>query len=105
MNNTTSSSMQHDIDIEKIEKLLSAKKYDEVKFLIKEAVDKKFSSKERGAALVAAASLYIQVSNKIQARYRDLLREAVMGVKKLKDSERQVADRVQLDDVREGLKS
>ncbi len=91
------------IDITKIETLLSEKKYDEVRSLISSAVSTEFSSEERGAALTGLAQVYMELSNAVNLRYRDALKEALAGMKALNKAEAKSSENIKLAEVRESL--
>lgn len=92
-----------DIDIQKLESLLDAKKYDEARELINAAVSENLTQEQRGAALAGIASVYVEVSNAINARYKDALEEAVAGIKQLKAAESRANDKVKLAGLRSDL--
>ena len=92
-----------DIDIKNIESLLAEKKYDEVKAAIIEASSKEFSDEERGAALTGLASVYMDISNAINTRYRDALQEAVAGMKDINAAENNASEKAKLVEVRAKL--
>jgi hypothetical protein len=92
-----------DIDIKKIEALLDEEKFDEVRTIINGAVSSEFSKEERGAALTGLASVYLQVSNAINSRYKAALEEAIDGMKQLRAAESRMNDKAKLTEVRAGL--
>jgi len=96
--------MSTNIDSKNIEDLLAHKKYDEVRAIISASVHQKFSEEEKGAALVGIASIYMDISNSINAAYRDALQEAIDGIKEINKAESKFADKIKLAEVREGLK-
>jgi transcriptional regulator NrdR family protein len=92
-----------DTIIKKLEALLTEKKYDEVHDLIKEIVSTKMTSEEKGAALVNFASVYLELSNTINAHYLDALEEAVAGMKEINTAEAKSNDTIRVAELRETL--
>ncbi len=88
------------IDINNIESLLAEKKYDEVRAIIQEATSKEFSDEERGATLTGLASVYMDISNAINIRYRDALQEALAGMKDINAAEGKAVENAKLAEVR-----
>jgi len=91
------------IEPQQVETLLKEKKYDEVCALIKGAAEAPMTDKEKGAALVGIASVYMDVSNSIGAQYRDALDEAIAGMKAINVAETDMGDKIKLASVRQGL--
>ncbi|MEK7185025.1 MAG: hypothetical protein AAB726_00155 [Patescibacteria group bacterium] len=94
-----------DSDIKNIELLLSEKKYDEARAIITAALEAKFSPEEKGAALTGMASVYLDISNTINMRYRDALQEAIAGMKKINSAETDISEKIKLAEVRDKLNS
>lgn len=91
------------INITNIEALLIEKKYDEVRAVIKELVSSKLTDKEKGAALIDYASLYIDISNAINEKYKEALEQVIEGMKEINAAENGVSDKIKLADVRDSL--
>lgn len=91
------------IDITNIEALLIEKKYDEVRALMKELLSAKLTDKEKGAALVDYASLYMDISNAINEKYKEALEQAIQGMKEINAAESGVNDSIDLATVRNAL--
>jgi hypothetical protein len=94
-----------EIDINNIETLLSEKKFDQVRDIINSVVTKKFSGAEKGAVLAGLASVYLDISNAINSRYRDALQQAVEGMKEINAAEAKSDERIKLAEVRNKLNS
>jgi len=91
------------MDIKNIESLLAEKKYDEVRAIINEAVNTKFSETEKGAALAGLASAYMDISNTVNIQYLEALKEAVSGMKKINTAEARSNDNIKLVEIRSKL--
>ncbi len=91
------------IDITNIEALLIEKKYDEVRAIIKELISTKITDKEKGAALIDYAGLYMDISNAINEKYKEALEQAIEGMKEINTAEAGVHDKIELATVREAL--
>lgn len=92
------------IDIQKIEELLEAGKKDEARQLIISGVKEKLTDQEKGAALVDFASIYLEVSNSIQRKYKAQLEEVIAGLKKIKAAEAGLDDKVRIAELKKDLK-
>ena len=91
------------IDIQKLETLLVEKKFDEARVLIQSTISAKSSEKEQGAMLIDIASIYMQMVNSANATYRDALKEAIEGMKKINKSESRMTDAHKIQAVKESL--
>lgn len=92
-----------DIDTKNIEQLLIEKKYDEVRKIITELTSAKFSDEEKGAVLVGISSIYLDISNAINANYRDALKEVIASMKEIDKAENSVSEKIKLEEVRRKL--
>ncbi len=91
------------MDIKNIEKLLEEKKYDEVRSIVNNIASSKMTDKETGAALTGIASAYLEISNSINARYLDVLQQAIEGMKKINSAENKSLENIKLSEIRGGL--
>ncbi len=91
------------IDPQHIESLWTEKKYDEVRKIIAEASATPLSNKEKGAAFVGLASIYLDLVNTIKNNYCNALQKAVNGMKKIADIERQGEKKLKLKAVKADL--
>ena len=89
-----------DIDSKNIEALLDQGKYDEVRALVDQAVTAQMTPAQKGATLTDFASLYMDVVNSINERYRKTLEEVLEGMKALNKAESQAKDNVRMQEVR-----
>ena len=89
--------------IKELEKLLSEKKTDEAKALIKGIVLEKMTPEEKGESLVNIASMYLDIMNKIDRQYEQALKDALTGLKDLDNRESKAKDEESLRKVRESL--
>lgn len=92
-----------DIDIKNIEKLLEEKKYDEVRNIVNGVASSKLSDKETGAVLTGVASVYLEVSNAINERYKEVLKQAIEGMKKINNAENKSLEKIKLSEIRDSL--
>ncbi|MFA7244401.1 MAG: hypothetical protein WC080_03890 [Patescibacteria group bacterium] len=70
-------------NIEEIEKLLKEGKKDEAKKLITDLVSQDMSDKERGSVYTDLALAYMEISNEINRKYLEELREISAGLKEI----------------------
>jgi hypothetical protein len=91
------------MDTQNIEKLLAEKNYDAVRKIIEDAVSQKLTTREKGAALTAFASIYMEISNAINEEYIQALDEVIAEMKQVKAMEIKFGDNVKLAEVRSKL--
>ncbi len=89
-----------DTDIKNIESLLDEGKFDDVKAIINSIANAQFSLREKGEAFVGFASIYMDISNAINTRYRDTLQQAIAGMKELNKAEVSHNEKIKLAEVR-----
>ncbi|MCX6743946.1 MAG: hypothetical protein NTX82_00260 [Candidatus Parcubacteria bacterium] len=68
-------------DEKKLADLLAKGKYGDAKEIIQEVLASDLTSEERGAALTNMAQLYLELNNKMSARYVAVLDEAIATLK------------------------
>ena len=86
-----------------ISQLIAEKKYDELRSYIATEVQKKYSSAERGQALLGLATLYIDITNAINSRHQSTLEDIAKRVNKINQTEMEVNDDIDLKIVRSKL--
>ncbi len=89
--------------IAQLEKLLSENKITEASALIKEIMDQKMTSEERGENLVNFATMYLDIMNSIDSEYEEALKEAVSALKDLDVKDLKKRDEDKLKKIRESL--
>ncbi len=90
-------------DIKNIEALLAEKKYDDVRTVLRAATDEKMTSLQKGAAFTGLASMYLDISNKINGQYLQALNEALAGLEALNLGQSKFNDKVRIGEVKESL--
>jgi hypothetical protein len=96
---TTNSSQ----DISKIESLLALGKLEEAKALIASAVQAQMGDIEKGRAIAGVASLYADVANAVNVKYRDALIKAIADIKRVDAAESKDMDTVRVEEVKKSL--
>lgn len=94
-----------DTQIQDIQKLIDEKKFEEAAALIKAATHEQLSGKQKGELYAGLASVYMKLTNAVNAGYRDALQEAIESAKKLQKVEVGVKEKISLAEVREKLNS
>jgi hypothetical protein len=92
-----------DIDIQNLETLLAEGKYDDARKIITEKISAPITDGEKGDNLIGLSTAYLDISNAINTRYRDALKEAVEGMKVLRSAESKNGETIQIAEVREKL--
>jgi hypothetical protein len=90
-------------DKKQFQTLMTEKKYEQARIMIKAAMAEKITPEERGGALVDFATLYMDVMNRIRGEYKGALEDAVASLQKLNSAKSTVKDILDLDSVRAKL--
>jgi hypothetical protein len=94
-----------DIDIKKLENLLSEGRHEEAGSLIKEAFSKDLDGKEKGQLLFSAARAHMKLVNSINDKYISVLKDAIKAAEDLDKFESKVSDQISLDQLHKTLNS
>lgn len=92
------------IDSQKLEQYLAEKKYDEAKAMITDIVNAELTEEERGEGLVGFLSVYVEIMNRVNTQYKDVLKEILADMQGLNLAESKMTDDIKLKKVREDLK-
>lgn len=92
-----------DIDIKKIEELVSDGKIDEAKALMKAAIEAKPSEAETGALLTMVASVYMQMINSVNKKYAEILDETLGAINKIDVASADVDHKLKIIETKKSL--
>ncbi len=91
------------MDIKKIEDLISSGNYVEAKKLIEGAFSKQMEDSEKGALYTNLASLYLDVTNSIEDKYIESLKNTAELLERINESESQIDSKIQLANAKASL--
>ncbi len=90
-------------DAKKLEVLLTAKKFPEAKKLLESFFLGDLTPKEKAAAHLNFAEIYMRVMNQISGEYRAALEEVADMLEKVNAKEKEVHGKIKLREVRQNL--
>jgi hypothetical protein len=91
------------IDTTNLEKLLTAKKFDEARAVLSEYLKGEFTEEEKASLHLSYAETYLRVMNSVQREYKKSLAKVVDILHTLDKEERSVAEAIGLRSVRQNL--
>jgi len=80
------------LDTKELEKNLAAKNWDGAKQILNDFFAQELTPQEKGEAYVAAAELYMEVNNAVNARYSAELDSAIAKLRQIQQSEQKLDD-------------
>jgi hypothetical protein len=91
------------IDNEKLEKLMEEQKWDEARQMLEDFFASEMTAEEKGAVYVNMAAIYMKVMNKINEQYESALDDALMVLKDINNTEREVLDAININKIRKQI--
>ena len=84
------------MESQKFKKLLEEGKVEEAKLVLQVFIAKQISPREQGEALLAMASMYMEIENTVNREYLQILDQAIAELGRLKKRNDRISDAVNL---------
>jgi hypothetical protein len=92
-----------DIDTQKLEKLMEEQKWDEARQMLEDFFASEMTPEEKGAIYTNMAMVYMKVMNRINEQYEQALDDALMVLKDINNTEREVLDAININKIRKQI--
>lgn len=91
------------IDTVQIQHLIEEKNFVEAKKIIDAVIDQKLSPAEKGEIYVKIASIYLEITNKLNRQYIEELDNTIDLLKQVNNSEKSSGEELKLAEVKQNL--
>lgn len=92
------------LDTKKLEALLAKEDWPQAKKLLEDYLQSDLTPEEKGAAYVKFASIYLDVTNRLNQAYKETLEEAVGFADEVKAKEKEIKEKAGASSVKQQIK-